>query len=62
MECALEAFAAPASLREIGEKAFMRCERLRGVRLNEGLRRVGAWDDKERCFNTVFDSPCLPQL
>ena len=34
----LEGFTAPAALREVGEKAFKGCVRLKTVGLNEGLQ------------------------
>ena len=37
----LRRFKAPASLREIGEKAFMHCHALESAELNDGLERIG---------------------
>lgn len=37
----LRRFEAPASLRTIGEKAFMHCHALESVQLNDGLERIG---------------------
>ena len=37
----LRRFEAPASLRSIGEKAFMHCHSLQSVSLNDGIERIG---------------------
>lgn len=46
-ETALEAFTAPASLRQICQQAFFKCAGLMNVKLNEGLEVLGSDDQSE---------------